>query len=105
MLDNGGIRTFYKGYSLSLLMSSYGFIQMCSYETLTHLLGFQTGQIGRMSWDNLLVPFVVGGLSRSLASITLLPLNVTRTRMQMRTYSDEELRSGNIRKAVTNFRG
>mmetsp|Transcript_9764 Transcript_9764/g.16441 ORF Transcript_9764/g.16441 Transcript_9764/m.16441 type:complete len:151 (-) Transcript_9764:290-742(-) len=81
MVDNGGIRTFYRGLTPSLLMSLYGFIQMYSYELMTYLFGFQTGQMKTMSWENMLIPFVVGGVSKSLAACTFLPVSVIRMRL------------------------
>jgi hypothetical protein len=82
-----GVKSFYRGFVPSLFMSTYGVIQMYSYENLTHLLGYTSGQTKKMSWDNLFVPFVIGGTARSIASITLLPINVVRMRLQMKTYS------------------
>jgi len=86
-----GPKTFYRGFTPSLFMSFYGVIQMCSYEGLTHALGYESGKAKRLSWDNLLVPFFVGGTSRSLASVTLMPINVVRMRMQMKNYTKEEV--------------
>lgn len=60
---------------------------MYSYEVLTHMMGYQSGQAKKMSWDNFLIPFFIGGTSRSIASTTLLPINVVRMRMQMKTYT------------------
>lgn len=54
---------------------------MYSYESLTHLMGYKSGNSKKMTWDNMIVPFVIGGLSRSLASITLMPINVVRMRL------------------------
>ena len=62
-------------------MTSYGVIQMYSYEVLTYLLGYETAKAKKITWDNLLIPFVVGGTSRSMASMTLLPINVVRMRL------------------------
>ena len=44
-----------------------------------------------MTWDNFFVPFVVGGLSKSLASFCMMPLNVVRLRLQMKQYSHEQV--------------
>ena len=64
---------------------------MYSYEVLTHAVGFKTGLPKKMSWDNMLAPFLIGGLSRATASLTLMPINVVRTRLQMQSYSTEEV--------------
>jgi len=60
---------------------------MYCYENLNNLLGFKSGQ--NMTKDNFLVPFVVGGLSKSLASFTMMPMNVVRLRLQMKQYTPE----------------
>lgn len=62
---------------------------MCSYETLNRTFGFQTGQ--KMTLDNFWVPFLVGGTSKSIASILLTPVNIVRLRLQMRQYSTEQV--------------
>ena len=54
---------------------------MYSYEVLTHIFGYKTGNAKKMTWDNMLVPFMIGGTSRSLASISLMPINVVRMRL------------------------
>ena len=89
MYQKEGIKSFYRGFVPSIFMSTYGVIQMYSYEVLTHTLGYQSGQ--KMSWDNFLLPFFIGGTSRSIASTALLPLNVVRMRLQMKNYSTEEI--------------
>jgi len=53
-----------------------------------------------MSWNNFLIPFFIGGTSRSLASISLLPINVVRMRLQMKSYTDEEVRVKNLTKST-----
>jgi phage terminase Nu1 subunit (DNA packaging protein) len=40
----------------------------------------------------MLVPFIIGGTSRSIASTVLLPLNVVRMRMQMKNYTVDEIK-------------
>ena len=54
---------------------------MYSYEVLTYLLGYETGRAKKITWDNMLIPFMVGGTARSMASVTLLPINVVRMRL------------------------
>jgi solute carrier family 25 folate transporter 32 len=91
-----GIKSFYRGFVPSLFMSTYGVIQMYSYESLTHLFGYKSGNAKKMTWDNMLVPFVIGGTSRSLASVTLMPINVVRMRLQMKNYSVDEVQQKNL---------
>ena len=81
MYQQEGVKSFYRGFVPSIFMSTYGVIQMYSYEVLTHALGYKSGQCKKISWDNLLVPFVIGGTSRSIASTALLPINVVRMRL------------------------
>ena len=50
-----------------------------------------------MKWDNFLIPFLVGGFCRSFASFLLLPLNVVRVRLHMKTYTDEEMKAKNLK--------
>ena len=71
---------------------------MYSYEVLTHSLGYESGAAKSMSWDNMLVPFIIGGTSRSVASIALMPINVVRLRLQMKGYSEEEIKSKHLEK-------
>jgi hypothetical protein len=42
------------------------------------------------------IPFVTGGLSKCIASVTLLPLNVVRMRLQMKKYTEEQLKQMKI---------
>jgi len=58
---------------------------MYSYENINFLLGVKSGH--KVTWDNFLVPFMVGGLSKSIASATLMPVNVVRLRLQMKHFS------------------
>jgi hypothetical protein len=104
MWEQGGVRTFYRGFVPSIFMSGYGFIQMYTYEMLTFIFGFQTGQIKSMSKDNFLLPFLCGGVARSIASCALLPVNVVRMRLQMRTYSKAEIEERHVRVTETNRR-
>ena len=45
----------------------------------------------------MLVPFVVGGLARSAASTILFPINLVRMRLQMKTYTEQEMKSKNLK--------
>ena len=89
MLLNEGPTAFYKGLGPGLVLSTYGIIQMYTYENLNLLFGFSSGR--KLSWDNFFVPFFVGGFSKSIASFTLMPLNVVRLRLQMKQYSEEQV--------------
>jgi hypothetical protein len=89
MIINEGPTAFFKGMGPSILLSTYGIIQMYCYENLNNLLGFKSGQ--NMTKDNFLIPFVVGGLSKSLASFTMMPINVVRLRLQMKQYTPEQV--------------
>ena len=75
---------------------------MYSYEVLTYLLGYETGRAKKMSWDNLLIPFMVGGAARSVASTALLPINVVRMRLQMKTYTKDEMEAKKLKMQKTN---
>jgi len=50
-----------------------------------------------MKWDNFMIPFMVGGFCRSFASFILLPLNVVRVRLHMKTYTEEEMKQKNLK--------
>ena len=84
MALNEGPTSFFKGLGPSLLLSTYGIVQMYSYENINKFLGYQTGQ--KMTKDNFLIPFLTGGFSKSLASFLLMPINVVRLRLQMKQY-------------------
>ena len=43
MYTKEGIKSFYRGFIPSIFMSSYGVIQMFSYEVLSHLSGYDSG--------------------------------------------------------------
>ena len=79
---------------------------MSSYEMLTHAFGFESGAAKKITWDNMLIPFFIGGTSRSLASCILMPVNVVRMRLQMKSYTTEEIKmkhlqqEGNVKKEV-----
>ena len=103
MYTNEGIKSFYKGFVPSIFMSTYGVIQMYSYEVLTHLCGFESGVAKKITWDNMMVPFLIGGISRSLASCMLMPLNVVRMRLQMKKYTLNDIKGLHLEKD-TNFR-
>lgn len=87
MAVNEGPKAFFKGIGPSILLSTYGIIQMYCYENVNHALGYTSGQ--KMTKDNFLIPFVVGGLSKSLASFCMMPMNVVRLRLQMKQFSPE----------------
>lgn len=52
---------------------------MFCYENINKLTGYQSGE--KMTLDNFWVPFLTGGISKSIASATLMPLNVIRLRL------------------------
>ena len=91
MYHQEGIKSFYRGFLPNLFMGSYGAIQMYSYEVLCYLVGYESGMAKQMSWNNMLIPFMVGGTAGSIASTVLLPINVVRIRLQMKTYKKEEM--------------
>ena len=76
-----GIRGYYHGFIPSVLLSSYSVIQMFCYENVNSLLGFNQKTSGA---KDMWIPFITGGISKCLASCTLLPLNVVRMRLQMK---------------------
>ena len=49
------------------------------------------------------IPFLAGGLSKCIASMTLLPLNVVRMRLQMKQYTTDQLKEKSM-EVPTNFR-
>jgi hypothetical protein len=89
MYRHEGILKFYAGYLPSLFMSLHGVIQMYAYENINKAVGFQTGQ--KMTRDNFLIPFFTGGISKSCAAITLMPIMVVRLRLQMKQFSTNEV--------------
>ena len=70
---------------------------MVSYEVLSHLSGYDSGKIKKISWDNMAAPFLIGGMARSLASTMLFPINLVRMRLQMKTYTKEEMSDKNLK--------
>lgn len=102
MYLNEGLKSFYRGFVPSLFMCNYGVIQMYSYETLCYTFNYDSGTAKKISWNNMIVPFLIGGTARSVASTVLLPVNVVRMRLQMKTYSEEEMKAKNLKAAETN---
>lgn len=43
MYQKEGITSFYRGFIPSIFMSTYGVIQMFSYEVLSHMTGYDSG--------------------------------------------------------------
>ena len=62
---------------------------MYAYENINFLFGFSSGM--KMTKDNFLIPFLTGGAAKSIASFTLMPVNVVRLRLQMKSYSTEQV--------------
>ena len=91
------MKGFYSGLSMNLILCLTGALQMYSYEVMTHTLGYESGINKKITWDNMLVPFIIGGTSKSLASATLIPINVVRMRLQMKRYSAEEVEKKGLR--------
>lgn len=69
----------------AIFLSSYGMIQMYSYENINHLLGYTHQSKSKDMW----IPFMTGGFSKCIASMILLPVNVVRMRLQMKNYTLE----------------
>jgi len=66
MLKKEGPTSFYKGYFVSLILSMHGVVQMVTYETVNSAFNFYSdGQ--SLGWTNFFVPFLTGGLSKTLA--------------------------------------
>lgn len=100
MYRNEGLKSFYQGFVPSIFLSTYGVIQMFCYENINHLCGFDQN---KRKQKDMWIPFVTGGLSKCIASVTLLPLNVVRMRLQMKKYTEEQLKQMKI-DVPSNFR-
>lgn len=66
---------------------------MFTYENINHLMGYNSHDSKQ---KDLWIPFVTGGISKCVASVTLLPLNVVRMRLQMKKYTVEQVKQLNI---------
>ena len=95
MLVNEGPSSFFKGLGPAMVLSSYGVIQMYTYENVNKLLGYQSGQ--KMTGENFLIPFLTGGISKSIASLLLTPVNIVRLRLQMKHYTPEQVDEAGLR--------
>ena len=89
MAKNEGPKAFFKGFWPSIFLSSYGVIQMYAYENINFMFGYQSGQ--KMTRENFLIPFFTGGLAKSIASFSMMPLNVIRLRQQMKQFSKSQI--------------
>lgn len=101
MLRNEGPLAFFKGFIPSLFLSTYGIIQMYAYENINFLLGYQSGT--KMTTENFLIPFLTGGLAKSIASFSLMPINVVRLRLQMKQYSTSQVEQLGLKVAQNNL--
>ena len=68
MLVNEGPSSFFKGLVPAMVLSSYGVIQMYTYENVNKLLGYQSGQ--KMTKENFLIPFHFLGFELGICSAT-----------------------------------
>lgn len=84
---NEGVKGFYRGFIPSIFMSTYGIIQMFCYENINHIVGYNQ-KSNHNSW----LPFFTGGISKCAASVSLLPVNVVRMRLQMKNYTVEQIK-------------
>eukprot|EP00826_Nyctotherus_ovalis_P016210 TRINITY_DN14678_c0_g1_i5.p1 TRINITY_DN14678_c0_g1~~TRINITY_DN14678_c0_g1_i5.p1 ORF type:complete len:150 (-),score=12.11 TRINITY_DN14678_c0_g1_i5:209-658(-) len=80
MYNNEGIRSFFRGYSASLLLCSLGVIHMVSYEALKSLLA------NFRSVDVRIKDFIAGSGGRFVASTLCYPLVLIRSRLQQKQY-------------------
>ncbi len=87
MYVNEGIRSFYRGFPISLFLSLYGMISMTTYETTCKFLGYFESNKNE---KNSTVPFIAGGASKCLTSCIFYPVNVIKTRQQKPRYSTEQ---------------
>lgn len=77
---NEGIRSFYRGYSASLILCSLGVVHMVSYEMLKRMLT-------NVSWmDAKIKDFISGSGGRFVASTIFYPLVLVRSRIQKKQY-------------------
>jgi len=81
IIKNEGFFALYSGYIPSLLLCIYGIIQMFVYEQLNYLTGNN-----RDGKSNLLLAFLIGGTSKCVASATLHPVNLVRSRLQQKQF-------------------
>ncbi len=96
MYHKEGIVSFFSGFWPSMFMSLYGIIMMVAYEQLkSFCVAFaQTHQLKRREG---LESFLIGGLSKSLASFTLHPMNTVRSRLQQKREHLDESNKRSIR--------
>ena len=77
-----GVRGFYRGYTLSLMLGLYGVSQLTTYKYLTSLTELTYGQAKTPNW----IIMVMGAASRLLTSVILHPLTTVRTRFQQNQF-------------------
>lgn len=79
MMHKEGPKSFFKGWVPSLALSSHRMIMMYCYENINLVFGFKSGQ--KMSKENFIIPFLTGGVSKSIAATLLMPVVVVRLRL------------------------
>jgi len=77
-------------------------IAIYSYESLTFLLGYESGTSRRITWDNMTAPFIIGGLSSMAACTILFPFGTVVQRMRMKSSSRKEMKKKSIYISKTN---
>ena len=75
---------------------------MYAYENINFVMGYKTGQ--KMTTDNFMIPFLTGGLAKSIASFSLMPINVVRLRLQMKQYSAKQVEELKLRVKSNNLK-
>ena len=71
---------------------------MFAYENVNYLVGNANRQDNPQKGAGFIIPFFTGGFSKSVASASLMPLNVVRMRLQMKNYTEEEIKKLGIQR-------
>ena len=60
---------------------------------MTYLLGYKSAVNRRVTFDNALAPFFIGGVANSIAQMILHPVGTVVLRLRMKSYTQEEMKS------------
>eukprot|EP01016_Furgasonia_blochmanni_P047241 TRINITY_DN6923_c0_g3_i1.p2 TRINITY_DN6923_c0_g3~~TRINITY_DN6923_c0_g3_i1.p2 ORF type:complete len:189 (+),score=12.95 TRINITY_DN6923_c0_g3_i1:553-1119(+) len=90
---DSGFRGFYKGLSLSLVLSSYGMISMPTYEAINKKL---KKKISPNSFLYSLISSFSGSVSTVISCVTLYPLQTVRTRVQQSILQSDHLKGKRV---------
>ena len=60
---------------------------------LTYLFGYKSNVNRKVTFDNALAPFFIGGISNTITQLFMHPVGTVVLRLRMKSYTQEEMKS------------